>query len=94
VLIVGSGAIVASVGVALGQVIQWRRDGVWTEIPFSVLWVAFGGSAPPDPLLMGRGAETPVTWFLGLPVSLVLFLFGAVLAWIGGTRMGQRYSRF
>ncbi len=94
ILILGVGAVLASAAVAIGQAIQWHRDGVWTEIPFSVLWVALGGSDLPDLSSMSRFVAEPTAWLLRQPLSLILFGIGACLAWFGGTGVGRRYSRF
>ncbi len=94
ILIVGVGSVLAGAAVAIGQAIQWHRDGVWREIPFSVLWVALGEGDQPDLSSLGRVVATPLAWLLRQPLSLVLFGIGACLAWFGGTGVSRRYSRF
>jgi hypothetical protein len=88
VLIVGIGALMASLYVVLGQAVQWHNDGVWNWVPFGVLWSALDGGESPDPTLLGPLAGPPLLWLLGRPLSLVLFGAGTCLVAICGT--GQR----
>jgi hypothetical protein len=84
----------AALGVAVEQALQWQHHRVWPNIPFSVLWVALGGSEPPDPRSVGFVAPTIWVWFLRLPLAVVLFCAGAFIAWFGGTMVGgTRFRR-
>jgi hypothetical protein len=93
ILFAGFGTALAGLGVAAEQAMEWEHYGVWPNVPFSVLWVALGGSEPPDPRSVGFVAPTIWVWFLRLPLWVVLFCTGTFIEWFGGIAVGINRSR-
>ena len=81
VAIVGLGTALVGLALVVHQAALWMNNGRWTPIPFSDLWFALGGSVP-EQYTPGRFQDI-LTLLLVQPLSLILFLVGAVLAWVG-----------
>jgi hypothetical protein len=81
VAVLGLGIALAGLALVVHQAALWMHNGTWTPIPFSDLWFALGGSVP-EQYRPGHFQDI-LTVLLVQPLSLILFLVGAVLAWLG-----------
>jgi hypothetical protein len=61
-VIVGVSMALAGFAVVCHQMLLWQQDGYWKLIPFGVLWVALGSTAPD--LLDVHGIGGIMAWLL------------------------------
>jgi hypothetical protein len=80
-LIAGVALALAGLVTAQDQLLLWQQAGSVSPIRLGALWAALGGaSAVPLWSHNGSGIEA---WLMDLPLSTVLPVVGAYLAWIG-----------
>jgi hypothetical protein len=91
-LAAGVGAAVAGLAVGTHQMMVWLQLGFWPPIRFSELWYALGGAAPD--LAWSDGLEQLAAKLLDQPLSEVLLLGGACIAWISAARTSVSATRF
>jgi len=91
VAILGLGIALVGLALVVHQTALWMHDGRWTPIPFSDLWFALGGSVP-EQYKPGRFQDM-LTLLLVQPLSLILFLVGGVLAWLGTAGKTKYWTR-
>jgi hypothetical protein len=89
--ILGLGTALIGLALVVHQAALWMQSGRWTPIPFSDLWFALGGSVP-EQYKPGRFQDI-LTVLLVQPLSLILFLVGAVLAWVGTAGKPRYWTR-
>ncbi len=91
VTILGLGTALAGLALVVHQAAVWMHNGTWTPIPFSELWFALGGHVPEQ---YGAGRfEDILTVLLAQPLSLILFLVGGVLTWLGTAGKSHYWTR-
>jgi hypothetical protein len=81
IAIVGIGMASAGLALVVYQAFLWLHHGTWTAIPFSDVWFALGGRVP-EQYQAGRFQEI-LERLLVQPLSLILFLIGGCLTWLG-----------
>ena len=81
VVILGLAMALAGLAVLVHQTLLWHQEGHWTSIPFGDVWFALGGQAP-ELLKPGR-VQDMLEGLLGQPLSLILFLVGGIIIWLG-----------
>jgi hypothetical protein len=93
-VIVAIGIAVAFTGIAVAthQAVLWLQYGFWPPIRFSEVWFALGGATPD--MLRLPGADGIVATLLEQPLSVVLFLGGAAMAYFGAERAISPWTRF
>jgi hypothetical protein len=93
-IIVAIGITVAVTGVAVAthQTVLWLQYGFWPPIQFRDVWFALGGATPD--MLRLPGADSIVAALLEQPLSVVLFLGGAVITYFGAERTNNPWTRF
>jgi hypothetical protein len=84
IVVAGTNAAAAGLAVAAHQTVLWLQSGYWSPVLFSDLWFALGGAAPE--LLRLHGVEGLVATLLDQPLSVVLLIGGACMAWIATER--------
>ncbi len=83
----GFGTAASGLALVGYQAFLWVHNGFWTPITFSDLWFALGGIEP-ERLSPGR-VQDILAGLLVQPLSLVLFLVGGCMVWLG-TMGGRR----
>jgi len=86
-LIVGVGLVLAGLVAAQDQLLLWQQTGFVSPIRLGALWTALGGGSS-DPLSLCNipGIEA---WLMDQPLSTVLPVVGACLAWFGMDGAGR-----
>ena len=92
IVLVGMALVMAGLAVAAHQGALWLRYGDWTPIQFSTLWFTLGGAEPTQLALRPAGAV--LAWLLNQPLSVVLLIGGACIAWLGIERAKRPGGRF
>jgi hypothetical protein len=91
VVLVGVAGALIGLAVSARQLALWLNEGYWTPIRFSTLWFAIGGPTPDR--FSFRPAEAFMSWLLDQPLSVVLLVSGACIAWLGIERQNRPWTR-
>jgi hypothetical protein len=89
--IVGVGMALVGLLMAQDQFLLWQQDGFYTPMRFAALWIALWGT-PSDPMWL-YNAPPLEAWLMAQPLSTVLPMVGACLAWFGMDGLGRRSLR-
>ncbi len=78
--LIGVLCLLGALGILGFQAVLWLKDGVWTPLPLSTIFVFLSFDIP---AVEWKGLQEIVNWVLGTPISASLIVFGIVIGWIG-----------